>query len=46
MQDMEKANQFMGPEFSVVDTEFFIMFQEKRLELVQKKLQNLPLLLL
>ena len=41
MQDMDKANQFMGPEFSVVDTEFFIMFQEKRLELVQKKLQNL-----
>ena len=41
MQDMEKANDFMGPEFSVVDTEFFIMFQEKRLELVQKKLQNL-----
>jgi hypothetical protein len=41
MQDMEKANEFMGPEFSVVDTEFFIMFQEKRLELVQKKLQNL-----
>jgi hypothetical protein len=28
MQDMEKANEFMGPEFSVVDTEFFIMFQE------------------
>lgn len=41
MQDMDKANQFMGPEFSVVDTEFFIMFQEKRLELVQKKLQSL-----
>ena len=41
MQDIDKANEFMGPEYSVVDTEFFIMFQEKRLELVQKKLQNL-----
>ena len=41
MQDIEKANEFMGPEYSVVDTEFYIMFQEKRLELVQKKLQNL-----
>lgn len=41
MQDIEKANEFMGPEYSVVDTEFYILFQEKRLELVQKKLQNL-----
>ena len=41
MQDIEKANEFMGPEYSVVDTEFYILFQEKRLELVQKKLQSL-----
>lgn len=41
MQDMEKANMFMGQEYGVVDTEYFIMFQEKRIELVQKKLQNL-----
>lgn len=40
-QDINKANQFMGPEFNVVDTEFFILFQEKRLELVQKKLQQI-----
>lgn len=41
MQDMNKANMFMGPEYEVVDTEYFIVFQEKRLELIQKKLQNL-----
>ena len=40
-QDMNKANQFMGPEFNVVDTEFYILFQEKRLEIVQKKLQQI-----
>ena len=41
MQDMEKANEFMGPEYNVVDTEFFILFKEKRLEIVQKKIQSL-----
>lgn len=41
MQDIEKANMFTGDEYGVVDTEYFIMFQEKRIELVQKKLQNL-----
>ena len=41
MQDMEKANMFMGTEYGVVDTEYYILFQEKRIELVQKKLQVL-----
>lgn len=41
MQDINKANMFMGPEYEVVDTEYFFVFQEKRLELLQKKLQNL-----
>lgn len=41
MQDIEKANLFMGPEYNVVDTEYFIVFQEKRLEIIQKKLQGL-----
>ena len=31
----------MGPEYSVVDTEFFFLFKEKRLEIVQKKIQSL-----
>lgn len=41
MQDINKANLFMSPEYNVVDTEYFILFKEKRLEIVQKKLHNL-----
>ena len=31
----------MGAEYNVVDTEYFILFKEKRLELVQKRIHNL-----
>lgn len=41
IQDINKANAFMGAEYNVVDTEYFILFKEKRLELIQKKLHNL-----
>jgi len=41
VQDINKANSFMGEEYSVVDTEYFILFKEKKLELVQKKLHSL-----
>jgi hypothetical protein len=41
IQDINKANAFMGLEYNVVDTEYFILFKEKRLEVVQKKLHNL-----
>ena len=41
MQDINKANAFMGAEYNVVDTEYFIIFKEKRMELVQKKLHQL-----
>ena len=41
MQDINKANAFMGAEYNVVDTEYFILFKEKRLEIVQKRLHNL-----
>ena len=41
IQDMNKANAFMGAEYNVVDTEYFILFKEKRLELVQKRIHNL-----
>ena len=41
MQDINKANLFMSSEYNVVDTEYYILFKEKRLELVQKKLHNL-----
>jgi len=41
MQDINKANAFMGAEYNVVDTEYFIIFKEKRLEVIQKRIHNL-----
>ena len=41
MQDINKANLFMSSEYNVVDTEYYILFKEKRLEIVQKKIHNL-----
>ena len=41
LQDINKANAFMGAEYNVVDTEYFILFKEKRLEIVQKRIHNL-----
>ena len=41
MQDLNKANAFMGAQYNVVDTEYFILFKEKRLEIVQKRIHNL-----
>ena len=40
-QDINKANMFMSAEYNVVDTEYFILFKEKRMELVQKNLHTL-----
>jgi hypothetical protein len=31
----------MSIEYNVIDTEYFIIFQEKKLEVLQKKLHNL-----
>lgn len=41
MEDINKANLFMSAEYNVVDTEYFIIFKEKRMELIQKKLHTL-----
>src|SRR5574344_520702 len=41
MQDINKANSFMGAEFNVVDTEYFILFKEKRPEIIQKRIHNM-----
>ena len=41
LQDMNKGNLFMSAEYNVVDTEYYILFKEKRMELVQKKLHNI-----
>lgn len=41
MQDINKANAFMGAEYNVVDTEYFIVFKEKRPEIIQKRIHNM-----
>lgn len=41
MQDINKANSFMGKEIGISDTEYFILFREKRNELIQKKIQDI-----
>ncbi len=38
-QDIQKGNSFMNN--NVVDTEYFILFKEKNLELIQKKIRML-----
>lgn len=39
MQDINKANMFMNN--SVVDTEYFILFKHKDVDLLQKRIRNL-----
>ena len=41
MQDIEKANLFMSTELSVVDTEYYILFKEKKQDIIQKRIHNL-----
>jgi hypothetical protein len=41
MQDINKANQFMGAEYNIVDTEYFLLFKEKKPEIIQKRLHNM-----
>ncbi len=40
-EDIDKANLFMGKEIGVTDTEYFILFKDKRPEIIQKRIQNL-----
>lgn len=41
MQDISKANMFMSTQMNAVDTEYFILFKEKKTEIIQKRLQTL-----
>jgi len=41
IQDINKANAFMGAEYNIVDTEYFLLFKDKKLEVIQKKLHNM-----
>lgn len=40
-QDIEKANLFMSKEVNVTDTEYYILFKERRPEIIQKRVQNI-----
>ena len=40
-EDIDKANLFMSKEVSVTDTEYFILFKDRRPEVIQKRLQNI-----
>ena len=40
-QDIKKANMFMSNELAVVDTEYYILFKEKKQDLIQKRIHNL-----
>lgn len=41
VEDINKANMFMGKDYNVVDTEYYILFKEKNVEVVKKRLRNL-----
>ena len=41
MQDIDKANLFMSESYNIVDTEYYILFKEKKMDLVQKRIHNL-----
>ena len=40
-EDIDKATTFMSKEVNVTDTEYFLLFKEKRPEIIQKKVQNM-----
>ncbi len=41
LQDINKANMFMSSEYNVVDTEYYLLFKERKMELIQKKLHGM-----
>ena len=40
-EDINKANMFMSSQYNVVDTEYYILFKEKKMEIVQKRIHSL-----
>lgn len=41
IQDINKANMFMSKDAGVADTEYFILFKEKKPEVLQKRVQTI-----
>ena len=40
-EDINKAEMFSGNQANVVDTEYYILFRDKKLEVIQKRIQTL-----
>lgn len=40
-EDINKANMFMSAQYNVVDTEYYILFKEKKMEIIQKRINHL-----
>ena len=40
-QDINKANMFMSAEYNVVDTEYYILFKERKMDVIQKRLHSM-----
>lgn len=40
-EDIHKANMFMSAEYNVVDTEYYLLFKEKKMDILQKKLHTI-----
>jgi hypothetical protein len=40
-EDMNKATMFMSKEINITDIEYFILFKDKKPEIIQKKIQQL-----
>ena len=41
LEDIDKANTFMGRQLNVADIEYYILFREKKPEIIQKRIQNM-----
>ena len=41
IQDINKANMFMNEDYNVVDTEYYFLFKDKKLEVIQKRIRSI-----
>lgn len=41
LEDIDKANTFMGRQLNVADIEYYILFREKKPEVIQKRIQSM-----
>ncbi len=41
LQDIQKAEAFMGPQYNVVDTEYYFLFRDSKPEVIQKRITSL-----